>query len=123
LYRDMRFDPLRDLAPVSMVALAPTIVVVHPSAPARSPKALIALLESLPGRLNYGSFGRGSGSHLAAELFKATTGTSITHVPYKGGGPAITALIGGEVQLVFSSLLPTLGPIKAGRIAPIGLAA
>jgi tripartite-type tricarboxylate transporter receptor subunit TctC len=123
LYANMRFDPLRDLAPVTMVALAPTILVAHPPVGARTPKDLIALARAQPGKLNYGSFGTGSGSHLAAELFKATTGTHITHIPYKGGGPAITALLAGEVQLVFSSLLPTLAHIKAGRIMPIALAA
>lgn len=123
LYRSMRFDPLRDLAPVTMVALAPSILVAHPALPAKTPQDLVALARSQPGKLNYGSFGTGSGSHLAAELFQAVTGAKLTHVPYKGGGPAITALLGGEVQLVFSSLLPTLAHIKAGRILPIGLAA
>ena len=123
LYANMRFDPLRDLAPVTMVALAPTILVVHPPIAARTPQDLIALAKAQPGRLNYGSFGTGSGSHLAAELFKASTGADIAHIPYKGGGPAITALLAGEVQLVFSSLLPTLAHIKAGRVVPIALAA
>ncbi|MBI4195013.1 MAG: tripartite tricarboxylate transporter substrate binding protein [Betaproteobacteria bacterium] len=123
LYRKMAFDPLRDLAPVTLVASAPTILVSHPAVAAKTPQELIRLLKSQPGRLNYGSFGSGSGGHLAAELFKLTTGTDVVHVPYKGGGPAITALLGGEVQLVFSSLLPTLPHIKAGRIVPIGLAA
>jgi len=123
LYRKMSFNPLRDLDPVTLVAIAPTILVAHPSVAAKSPKELVQLLKSQPGRLNYGSFGSGSGGHLAAELFKMTTATDIVHVPYKGGGPAIIALLGGEVQLVFSSLLPTLPHIKVGRIVPIGLAA
>ena len=123
LYANMRFDPARDLMPVSMVAIAPTILVVHPAVPAKTPADLIALLKARPGQLNYGSFGAGSGSHLAAELFKAAAGVEIAHIPYKGGGPAITALLGGEVQLVFSSLLPTLPHIKANRIVPVALAA
>lgn len=123
LYRKMTFSPVRDLSPVTLVAIAPTILVSHPSVSARSPRDLVKLLKAQPGRLNYGSFGSGSGAHLAGELFKMTTKTGVVHVPYKGGGPAITALLGGEVQLVFSSLLPTLSHIRAGRIIPIGLAA
>lgn len=123
LYRKMAFNPVRDLAPVTLVAIAPTILVSHPKVAAKTPQELLRLVKSEPGKLNYGSFGSGSGSHLAAELFKVTTGADIVHVPYKGGGPAITALLGGEVQLVFSSLLPTLPHIRSGRIVPIGLAA
>jgi tripartite-type tricarboxylate transporter receptor subunit TctC len=123
LYRKMAFNPIRDLAPVTLVASAPTILVSHPSVSARSPRDLVLLLTAQPGRLNYGSFGSGSGSHLAAELFRMAAKISFVHVPYKGGAPAITALLGGEVQLVFSSLLPTVSHIRAGRIIPIGLAA
>jgi len=122
LYRRMSFDPLRDLAPITLAAIGPTILVTHPSVPAKTPQELIKLLKAQPGRFNYGSFGAGSGSHLAAELFKVTTSTDIVHVPYKGGGPGIAALLGNEVQIVFSSLLPTLPHIKAGRIVPVGLA-
>ncbi|OGA41158.1 MAG: hypothetical protein A3G24_20665 [Betaproteobacteria bacterium RIFCSPLOWO2_12_FULL_62_13] len=123
LYRKMSFDPLRDLAPVTLVAVAPTILVSHPSLAAKTPGELVALAKSRPGQLNYGSFGSGSGGHLAAELFKLVTGVNIVHIPYKGGGPAITALLAGEVQLVFSSMLPVLAHVKAERLRPIGLAA
>lgn len=123
LYRRMPFNPAKDLAPVTLVAIAPSVLVVHPSVPAKTPKELVALLKAQPGRLNYGSFGSGSGGHLAAELFKLVTHTDIVHIPYKGGGPAIRALLAGEVQIVFSSQLPVLGYIKTGRMRAIGLAA
>ena len=123
LYPKLTFDPIRDLAPVSLVAIAPTILAVHPSVQAQGPQDLLKLLRAQPGRLNYGSFGSGSGAHLAAELFKLVTKTDIVHIPYKGGCPAITALLGGEVQMVFSSLLPMLPHIQSGRVRPIGLAA
>src|SRR5690606_33373921 len=123
LYPKMTFDPEKDLAPITLVASAPTVLVVHPSVPARTPQELVALAKSRPGQLNYGSFGSRSGGHLASELFKLVTATDIVHVPYKGGGPALTALVAGEVHMVFSSQLPVLGHIKAGRVRPIGLAA
>ncbi len=123
LYPRMTFDPVRDLTPVTLVAIAPTIVASHPSVAAKTPQELVALAKARPGHLNYGSFGAGSGAHLAAELFKLETGVDIVHVPYKGGGPAITALLAGEVQLVFSSMLPVLPHVKSGRLRAIGLAA
>ena len=123
LYPRMTFDPVRDLTPVTLVAIAPTIVASHPSVAAKTSQELVALAKARPGHLNYGSFGAGSGAHLAAELFKLETGVDIVHVPYKGGGPAITALLAGEVQLVFSSMLPVLPHVKSGRLRAIGLAA
>jgi len=122
LYKNLRFDALRDLQPISLVAIAPSILVIHPSVQARTPHEMVALLKAQPKRLNFASFGNGSGSHLAAELFMMVTNTSMVHVPYKGGGPGITALLGGEVQFVFASTLPTLPHIKSGRIVAIGLA-
>jgi len=122
LYPKLGFDPLVDLAPVTLVAMAPTVLSVHPSVPARTVKQLVSLVQSKPGALNYGSFGGGSGAHLAAELFKLTTGLDIVHVPYKGGGPAITALMSGEVQMVFSSMLPVIPHLKSGRLAAIAIA-
>jgi tripartite-type tricarboxylate transporter receptor subunit TctC len=123
LYPKMGFDPLRDLAPVSLVAMAPTVLAVHPSVPARNVKQFVALVQSRPGQLNYASYGGGSGAHLAAELFKLTSGLDIVHVPYKGGGPAITALMSGEVQMVFSSMLPVMSHVKSGRLNLIAIAA
>ncbi len=123
LYRNMRFDPVRDLQPIVLVAVAPSILVAHPSLAAKAPKDVVSLLKAQPGRINYASFGIGSGSHLAAELFQLVTGTEMIHVPYKGGGPGIVAVLGGEVQLAFSSLLPTIPHIRTNRLVPIGLAA
>ena len=123
LYLKMRFDPLRDLAPVTLVAMAPTVLAVHPSVPARTVKQFVSMVKAKPGKLNYGSYGGGSGAHLAAELFKVTTGLDIVHVPYKGGGPAITALMSGEVQMVFSSMLPVMSHLKSGRLVAIAIAA
>lgn len=123
LYKNMRFDPVRDLQPVILVAVAPSILVAHPSMPAKTPRDLVALLRSQPRGINYASFGIGSGSHLAAELFQLVTGTEMIHVPYKGGGPGIVAVLGGEVKLAFSSLLPTIPHIRTNRLMPIGLAA
>jgi tripartite-type tricarboxylate transporter receptor subunit TctC len=123
LYPKMGFDPLRDLAPVTLVAMAPTVLSVHPSVTARTVKQFVSLAQSKPGQLNYGSYGGGSGAHLAAELFKLTTGLDIVHVPYKGGGPAITGLMSGEVQMVFSSMLPVMPHLKSGRLVAIGIAA
>lgn len=122
LYPKMPFDPVRDLAPVTLVAIAPTVLAVHPSVPARTVKQFISLVQAKPGQLNYGSYGSGSGAHLAAELFKLTTGLDIVHVPYKGGGPAITALMSGEVQMVFSSMLPVMPHLKSGRLVALALA-
>lgn len=122
LYPKMPFDPVRDLAPVTLVAIAPTVLAVHPSVSARTAKQFISLVQSKPGQLNYGSYGSGSGAHLAAELFKLTTGLDIVHVPYKGGGPAITALMSGEVQMVFSSMLPVMPHLKSGRLVAIAIA-
>lgn len=122
LYPKMGFDPVVDLAPVTLVAMAPTVLSVHPAVPARTVKQLVSLAQSKPGALNYGSFGGGSGAHLAAELFKLTTGLDIVHVPYKGGAPAITALMSGEVQMVFSSMLPVMPHLKSGRLAAIAIA-
>jgi tripartite-type tricarboxylate transporter receptor subunit TctC len=123
LYPKMTFDPVRDLSPVTLVAVAPTVLAVHPSVPARTVKQFVSLVQTQPGKLNYGSYGSGSGAHLAAELFKLTTGLDIVHVPYKGGGPAITGLMSGEVQMVFSSMLPVMPHLKSGRLVAIAIAA
>jgi tripartite-type tricarboxylate transporter receptor subunit TctC len=97
------------------------VLVVSPSLPINSVKELIALAKAEPGKLNYASAGSGSPFHLAAELFKLMTGTSIVHVPYQGGGPAITAVIGGQVQLTFGNLLAVLPLIKSGKLKALGV--
>ena len=110
------YDPVRDFTPVSLLASAPLILVVHPSVPARSVKELVALAKAKPGALNYASNGPGSSSHLAGELFKLSTRTDLVHVPYRGLSPALTDLMAGQVQVMFSSAVAMLPQVKAGRL-------
>jgi len=114
------YDPPRDFAAVSLLATSPFILVVHPSAPA-SVKELLAAARAKPGALNYGSAGTGSSLHLTGELFKYTTGVSITHVAYKGTAPAITELIAGQVQIMFSTMPPPLPHVKTGKLRALGV--
>jgi len=110
------YDPIRDFAPVALLAQAPLVLVVHPSVPAESIKAFVALARSRPGQLNYASNGNGSSSHLAAVMFDSMTGVDMVHVPYKGLSPALTDLLSGRVQLMFSSVVAILPHIKAGKL-------
>jgi tripartite-type tricarboxylate transporter receptor subunit TctC len=123
LYKRLAFAPLTDLAPISLIANAPTILVVNPSLPVNSVPELIAYLKSHPSGINYASYGAGSGPHLAAELFQFTTGTKMLHVPYAGGAPAAYAVVANNVQMLFSSVLPVLGLIRSGSVKPIAIAA
>ena len=116
LHGKLPYDSMRDFAAVSLVASSPNVLVLHPSVAARTTKELIALAKSRPGQLNYASSGNGSGGHLAAELFKTMTNTDMTHVPYKGGGPAYVDLVAGQVNLMFTSPVATLPHVKAGRL-------
>jgi tripartite-type tricarboxylate transporter receptor subunit TctC len=121
LYAKLRYDALKDFAPVALLAKSPNIVVVHPSLPVKSLKELISLAKSSPGKLNYASGGSGTTPHLAAELLKTTAGVDIVHVPYKSAGPAVIALISGEVDL---SLLPglTIMPhVRAGKLRALAI--
>ena len=121
MYKALSFDPIKDFAPITLVAGVPHVLVVSPSLPVNSVKDLIALAKAEPGKLNYASAGNGSPFHLAAELFKLLTGTTIVHVPYQGGGPAITAVIGGQVQLTFGNLLAVLPLVKSGKLKALGV--
>jgi tripartite-type tricarboxylate transporter receptor subunit TctC len=114
------YDSIKDITGVAMVADLPNIVVVHPSLPVRNIGELIALARKRPGQLSYASAGTGSSQHLAGELFKSMTGTSIVHVPYKGGVPATTDLIGGHVDLTFGSTANLPG-VRAGRLRAIAV--
>ena len=107
------YDAVRDFAPISLLVLNPQILVLHNSVPANTVKELIALAKARPGQLNYASVGLGSPNHMGMELLKALTGIDIVHVPYKGTGPAITDLLGGQVQLMFNSM-PSVLPLVAG---------
>ncbi len=115
------YDPIRDFAPISLVATSPAMLVTHPSVPARNLKELIAIARSKPGRLTYSSSGSGSNLHIPAELMKQLTRADITHVPYKGGGPALTAVLGGEVDMSFISLVAVLPHVEAKRLRPIAV--
>ena len=117
----LSYDPARDFAPVGLFAALSYAVVVHPSLPAKSIRELVALAKSRPGELNYGSAGNGSSTHLAIEQFLAQAGVRMTHVPYKGNTPAMTALMSGEVAMVFDPVLTSVPQIKAGRIRALAV--
>jgi len=121
LYRSLGYDPVKDFAPVALVAIQPNILVVNPEVPARSVQELIALAKSRPGRLNYASSGSGAAAHLAAELFKTMTGVDMVHVPYKGAQPALTDVIAGQAQLMFATSASVIPYIKAGRLRALAV--
>jgi tripartite-type tricarboxylate transporter receptor subunit TctC len=110
------YDPVKDFSPIVLLASAPLILVVHPSVPANSIREFIALARAKPGQLNYASNGNGSSSHLAAVMFDSMAGVAMVHVPYKGLSPALTDLLSGRVQLMFSSVVAILPHIKAGKL-------
>ena len=114
--KNLPFDAQRDFTPVTLITDAPNFLVVHPSLPARSVKELVALARSRPGQISYASSGTGTSTHLSGELFKAMTRVDVVHVPYKGGGPAVVDLIGGHVQMMFSTLPSVLQQVRAGKL-------
>ncbi|MBX3661732.1 MAG: tripartite tricarboxylate transporter substrate binding protein [Burkholderiales bacterium] len=122
LLSKMPYDPIRDLAPISQAAVAVNVLVVHPSLPVKSVKEFIALAKSRPNDLNYGSSGSGAADHLAGELFNAMVKVKMTHVPYKGGAPAMLDLVGGNVQLVFSTLSTATAAIEGNRVRALAVA-
>jgi len=115
----LRYDLVRDFAPVARLAWFPLVLAVHPSVPARSVAELIALARAKPGALNYASAGSGGGAHLAAESFRAATGADLVHVPYKGTGPAVADLVAGHVGLMFASVASVVGHVKSGQLRPL----
>jgi tripartite-type tricarboxylate transporter receptor subunit TctC len=119
LYK-LNYDPIKSFAPVSILASGPNVLVVHPDLPAHSVGELIALAKRKPGDLNYASAGIGSFQHMGAELFKLTAGVDIVHVPYKGGGPAMTDVLGGHTRIMFSSLVQTSGFVLNGQLRALG---
>jgi len=121
LYPNLPYDPLRDFAPISLAAISPQLVVVHPSLPVKSIKELIALAKARPGQIHFASVGNGSVQHLAGEMFNLQAGVKMVHVPYKGGGPAVIDLVGGHVQLSFDVIPVVIGQIKAGKLRPIAV--
>jgi tripartite-type tricarboxylate transporter receptor subunit TctC len=121
LHAKLGYDPVKDFAPVSLIASAPLVLVVHPSVPAKSVRDLIRLAKAQPGKLNFASNGKGGSSHLAAEMFLMMTATRMVHVPYKGLSPALTDLLSGQVQLMFSSTVAILPQIHAGKLRALGV--
>lgn len=119
--KSLPFDPVRGFIPVAMFGRAPLILVVHPSVPARSVKELVALAKTHPGKLNYASSGTGGNNHFSGALFATAAGIKLTHVPYRGIAPAVTALASGEVELVIASGPAVMPQVRAGRILALGV--
>jgi tripartite-type tricarboxylate transporter receptor subunit TctC len=117
----LNYDSNRDLVPVAFVGAVPNVLVVNNSVPADSVQALVKLAKKDPGKLNYATSGSGSTQHIAAEMFKDATGTDMTHVPYKGSGPALVDLVGGQVQLSFDTLPSVIGQIKNGKVRALAV--
>ena len=116
LYSKLPFDPIRDFTPVALVGESPNALVINTRVPAKSIKELIALAKARPGQLNYGSSGSGTTVHLSGELFSTMAGIKMVHVPYKGATEALTALLGGQLDLMFASLSSSISLIKSGRL-------
>jgi tripartite-type tricarboxylate transporter receptor subunit TctC len=121
LYRHLGYDPVKDFAPVALVAIQPNILVVHPSVPAHTVAEFIAYAKARPGKLNYASTGVGVAAHLSGELFKAMAGVDMVHVPYKGAQPALTDVIAGECQLMFATSTSVIPHIKTGRLRALAV--
>ncbi len=121
LYDRLNFDFLRDIAPVAGIIRQPLVMVVHPSFPAKTVPEFIAHAKANPGKINLGSPGSGSSPHAAGELFKMMAGVDMVHVPYRGGGPVMTDLLGGQVQVLFGSTSLTIEQIRAGRLRPLAV--
>jgi tripartite-type tricarboxylate transporter receptor subunit TctC len=121
LFKNLPFDPLKDFAPITLVARSPHVLVVHPSVPANSVRELIVLAKSKPGQLSYGSAGAGTTLHLAGEMFSTATGTQFLHVPYRGNTLALADLMSGSIQLMFSDIPSALPQIKAGRLRALAV--
>ena len=122
LYRSLSYDPVRDFAPVTLVAMVPNVLVVGPATPSRSVAEFVALAKSKPGKLDYGSGGNGSAAHLAMEYFKLKAGVDLQHVPYKGTAPALTDLLGGQIAVILTGLPPVLQHVKSGKLRILGVA-
>lgn len=123
VYKKTAYDPVKDFAAISNIADVPNVLVVNPSFPAKEVKGLIAELKAQPGKYAYGSSGNGGLSNLNGEIFKHTTGTQMLHVPYKGLGPALTDLLGGQISVVFDNIPSSAGMIEAGQTRPLAVAA
>ncbi len=121
LQDNVPYDPVKDFAPISMTDSSPSVLIVHPSLPVKSVRELIVLARKRPGELNYSRASAGGPSHLSAELFKAMSGVNMVAVPYKGGGPAVLALLGGEVELTFASAGAAAAPLRLNRVRALAV--
>ncbi len=119
--KNLKYDPINDFAEISLLAISPYLLVVHPSVPAKNVRELVELARKRPGELLFASAGTASATHLAGELFKVVAKINIVHVPYKGGTPAVTDLVGGHVQLMFNNLISVLALSKSGRLRPLAV--
>ena len=120
-FRNLPYDPIRELTPISQVAVLPFLLVVNPTVPARSVSELIALAKAKPGEFNYASVGNGTAVHLATELFKQRTGISVTHIPYKGSAPALTDLVAGRVAMMFVNVLSARSFVESGQLRALAI--
>jgi tripartite-type tricarboxylate transporter receptor subunit TctC len=121
LYKRLGYDPIKDFTPIGMIGSVPLVAVVNASVPAKTIGELVALSKAQAGRLSYGSAGSGSPQHLAVEMFKAATGADLNHVPYRGSALAMTDLLGGQIQLMFSDIPPALAHLRGGRLRALGV--
>ena len=121
LYAKLNYDLEKDLAPAAMVALVPNVMIVNPSLPAKSVVEFIALAKAKPGKINFASSGSGTSIHMSAEMFKMLTGVDIVHVPYKGSGPALADLLGGQVDVMFDNLTSSIGHIRGGKLRALAV--
>ncbi len=121
LYKKLPYDPIRDFAPVSLVGTAPSLLVVTPALPVKTLQDLIALAKAKPGQINYASGGIGSAPHLAGELLNSMAGIKMVHVPFKGGGPSLTGVMSGQVQLFMGGMSAAMPPVKDGRLRGIAV--
>jgi len=121
LFGKMPFDPIKDLAPVALAASTPNVLVVHPALRAATLKELIALAKARPGEINFASSGHGTPAHLAGELFNLMAGVEMVHVPYKGAAPALADLLGGQVQIMFSTMPPALPHVRDGKLRALAV--
>ena len=123
LYKKLSYDPARELRVLAVVTDLPMVIIVHPSIPAKTLAEFVAHAKQNPGKLNFGSAGTGGVGHLSGELFKQAAGVEMTHVPYKGAGPALQDLIAGNIQAMFETIGTALPPVKAGLVRPLGVSA
>ena len=121
MYTKLPFDPLRDFTPIASIGLVPNALVVHPSLPVRNVKQFVALARARPGQMNYGTSSHGSPSHMSAELLRTLTRVEYTHVPYKGQALAVAALLGGEIEFAFPTIMASVGHVRSGKLIALGV--